>query len=134
MSEQSDTRHLCDLSRFETVYGGVFLYLGTTCVLEYLKPETETEYLDPAAAMAKVCRRQRENTVKKKKVQFRGRLALIWSPCDNPTLVKELHNIHLFKCTYLTFHLRGVALLQAPSAQFCAVFTLLLSGMCPYLR
>lgn len=41
--------------------------------------------------------------------------------------------IHPFQCTYFTFHLRGVALLQTPSDQFWAVFTLFLRGMWPYL-
>lgn len=52
----------------------------------------------------------------------------------NPTLPQKLHCINLFKCTYFTFHLRGVALLHTPSDQFCAVFTLFQSGMCSYLR
>lgn len=58
----------------------------------------------------------------------------------NSTLLKKLHCINIFNlfiylfCTYFTFHLRGVALLQTPSDQFCAVFTLFLSGMCPYLQ
>lgn len=47
---------------------------------------------------------------------------------------KLQHCINPLQCTYFTFHLRGVALLQTPSDQFWAVFTLFLSGMWPYLQ
>lgn len=43
-------------------YGGVFPCLGTVCVLECQRPETERENLDPAATMAEVWRQDREST------------------------------------------------------------------------
>lgn len=60
---------------------------------------------------------------------------VFWISFHNATtLLQQLNCINLIKSTYFTFHLRGVALLQTPSDQFWAVFTLFLSGMWPYLQ